>query len=494
MLGALGIIVMAMTPGQVTGPNQVGRGTAIVPDVSREFRGVWVATVANIDWPSKPGLSVDSMKNELTGILDKCSELKMNAVVLQVRPSADALYKSDLEPWSWYLTGEQGKAPAGGFDPLEYAIEESHKRGIELHAWCNPYRALHPNQKGAVAKTHVSVKYPDWVKKYGTYLWMDPGEPGVQDHSFKVFMDLVERYDLDGIHIDDYFYPYPITEGGKKVDFPDSKSYGAYVSGGGTLNRGDWRRKNVDDFIERVYLGIKARKSHVKFGISPFGIYRPGVPEGIKAGIDQYDELYADALKWYQRGWCDYMTPQLYWPITQTPQAYPVLLNWWASVNTQRRHFWPGNFTSRTNPSDGNWNPKEVVDQIGLTRLQQGAGGNVHFSMKAFMNNWNGISDALKNGPYARAAIVPSTPWLDSKIPNSPALGVGKIDGGYSLEMTSSDSDFRFFLIQDNMGNVKVTSENRLEWKPLGSIIWVSAKVIDKAGNLSLAKSVRVPK
>lgn len=380
--------------------------------LAREFRAAWVATVANIDWPSKPGLEPAAMKSEMTAILNKADELGLNAIILQVRPSADALYLSPYEPWSWYLTGEQGKAPSDGHDPLEFAISEAHKRGIELHVWLNPYRALHPMQKGPLHPTHIGATHPQLAPKYGTYLWMDPGSDFVQDRSYSVFMDLVERYDLDGIHIDDYFYPYPIRENGKEVDFPDQASFSAALAKEPNLKRDEWRRRNVNRFIRRVYDGTKRRKPWVKFGISPFGIYRPGIPAGIKAGVDQYAQLYADAKLWLELGWCDYYTPQLYWPIAQEAQSFPKLLNWWHTVNPKKRHIWPGQFTSRVNPGDGNWASKEVVDQIELVRKKGVGGGTVHFSFKAFMNDWNGINKALKEGPYKTRAAVPASPWL----------------------------------------------------------------------------------
>lgn len=429
-----------------------------IPPLRREFRGVWVATVANIDWPTRPGLSVAQMRQEMVAIMDRCKELNLNAVIFQIRPSADALYRSDIEPWSWYLTGESGKAPAENFDPLQFAIQEAHRRGIELHVWCNPYRAGHPNQKGEFAASHISKTNPNLVKRYGTFLWMDPAEPAVQKRSFDVFMDLVERYDIDGLHIDDYFYPYPVTENGQKVDFPDEPSWQRYVQSGGRLNRGDWRRKNVDDFIERVYKGIKQRKPWVRFGISPFGIYRPGIPEGIRAGVDQYGELYADALKWYREGWSDYFTPQLYWPIAQTPQSYPVLLNWWASQNAKNRHLWVGNFTSRTNPAEGNWKAQDVVDQINLTRRNGVSKGNVHFSMKAFLQNWNGISDALKNGPYADAAVPPATPWLGAAPPAAPTIERRTRQGANEVITLRKPETVRFFAVQYADGTITMTS------------------------------------
>jgi uncharacterized lipoprotein YddW (UPF0748 family) len=398
------------------------------PAPKSEFRAVWVATVDNIDWPSKRGIGTDQAKSELIRIFDKCRELNLNAVIFQVRPSADALYDSKIEPWSEYLTGQQGTAPNPYWDPLAFAVEEAHKRGIELHCWFNPYRALHPAQKGPVASNHFSKTNPGVVKQYGKYLWMDPGEAAVQRRSLDVMIDVVKRYDVDGVHIDDYFYPYKEKgPDGNLLDFPDENSYGRYLSAGGKLNKGDWRRKNVDDFIERLYSQIKRTKKWVKFGISPFGIYRPGVPDGIKAGVDQYADLYADALKWYQKGWCDYFTPQLYWPIKQIPQSYPVLLKYWATNNPSARHFWPGNFTSRTSPSEGNWPSQELVDQINLTRGQAGAGGNVHFSMKAFMEDYNGIATALKQGPYKDPALVPASPWLGNRKPGVPSLYLNQI-------------------------------------------------------------------
>jgi uncharacterized lipoprotein YddW (UPF0748 family) len=328
------------------------------------------------------------------------------------------------------LTGRQGRGPSPYYDPLDFAVTEAHRRGIELHCWFNPYRAFHPAQKGPIASRHVARTNPRIVKKYGPFLWMDPGEPEVQRRSLAVILDVVRRYDIDGVHIDDYFYPYKEKgPDGKDMDFPDGPSFQRYLDDGGTLSRDDWRRKNVDDFIEKVYRGIKREKRWVKFGISPFGIWRPGYPTGIKANVDQYADLYADARKWLQEGWCDYMTPQLYWPIRQTAQSYPRLLHWWMEQNLQGRHLWPGNYTSRTGPSEGNWAASEILDEVKVTRSQE-AGGNVHFSMKAFLDNWNGVRDALSNGPYAAPALVPPSPWLADATPEPPKVTVRKADDG----------------------------------------------------------------
>lgn len=403
---------------------------ADVPKAPREFRAVWVATVDNIDWPSKRTLTTAQQKAELVRIMDRAAELNLNAIIFQIRPSTDALYDSKIEPWSEYLTNRQGQAPNPYYDPLTFAIEEAHKRGMELHCWFNPYRSNHPAQKGPLAPNHIRNTHPHLAKTYGRYIWLDPGEPGVQQRSLDVMLDVVKRYDIDGVHMDDYFYPYAERGAdGKVIPFPDDDSFQAYRNKGGKLDRSNWRRQNVDVFVERLYKEIKATKKWVKMGISPFGIYRPGIPEGIKAGVDQYEDLSADALKWFRQGWLDYFTPQLYWPIKQTPQAYPVLLDWWSTQNPKGRHLWPGNFTGRVRTDDGNWPPKEIVDQIELTRKNEGATGNVHFSMRVFLLNAQGLNDTLKAGPYKEMALVPASPWLDSAPPASPKAKMAKQPG-----------------------------------------------------------------
>jgi uncharacterized lipoprotein YddW (UPF0748 family) len=400
------------------------------PTPRREFRGVWVATVDNIDWPSKPGLPVEQQKAEMLAILDKATQLRLNAIVFQVRPSCDALYESKLEPWSEFLTGEMGKAPEPGYDPLAFAIEESHKRGLELHAWFNPYRARHPAGKSAVSANHISQTSPRLVRQYGKFQWMDPGMKEVQDYSLAVVRDVVKRYDLDGVHIDDYFYPYKEKDAaGNIIPFPDDPSWQVYQASGGKLGRDDWRRENVNTFVKRLYETVKAEKKWVKFGISPFGIWRPGNPPQIQ-GFDQYQELYADARKWLVEGWVDYYTPQLYWRIDQKAQSYPVLLKWWVGQNAKKRNLWPGNYTGRVGDGSASaWPVREVPNQIQATRDQAGATGNVHFSMKCFMQNRSGVNDVLTAGPYAEPALVPASPWLDSKAPGKPKLMQAKNTG-----------------------------------------------------------------
>lgn len=395
------------------------------PTPQREFRGAWVASVVNIDWPSKTGLSSDEQRAELSAIMDRAVQLKLNAIILQIRPSCDALYQSRLEPWSEYLSGQTGKPPDPIYDPLEFAVEQAHKRGIELHAWFNPYRARHFMAKSDLSSDHIGRMHPELVKSYGKYLWLDPGEKAVVDHSLEVVLDVVKRYDIDGVHIDDYFYPYKEKDSaGKIIPFPDDTSWGRYRSSGGQLSRDDWRRDNVNRFIERLYNSVKKEKPWVKVGISPFGIWRPGNPVSIR-GLDSYDELYGDSRLWLRKGWLDYCTPQLYWKISQSGQQYPVLLKWWVEQNAKKRHIWPGNHISRVDEGGKSaWPASEIVDQISRTRAQSGASGNIHFSMKSLMNDASPLSSTLESSVYSQPAIVPASPWLGREPLGKPTISV----------------------------------------------------------------------
>lgn len=385
------------------------------PQVQREFRAAWVATVANINWPSAPGLPVEQQQEEAIQLLDLLQRNNFNAVIFQVRPQADALYKSTLEPWSYYLTGEQGVAPDPYYDPLSFWIEEAHKRNLELHVWLNPYRAHHTTG-GLISESSVVNTKSELVKELDSgYWWFDPSLKATQDHSHAVVMDIVKRYDIDGVHFDDYFYPYPSYHNG---DFPDDESWEAYQKSGGKLSRGDWRRKAVDDFIERVYRSIKEEKPYVRFGISPFGIWRPGHPNSIE-GFDQYEELYADAKKWLNEGWVDYFTPQLYWPVNQVPQSFPVLLNWWDEQNYKDRDVWPGMSIGRF---QGNQQIDEVLNQIMITRgITPKSPGTVHWSIEPLVGN-DSLQQALQNTVYAEQAVVPPMDWLSNRVPKKPEV------------------------------------------------------------------------
>lgn len=396
-------------------------GAQAPPPVQREFRGLWVATVANIDWPSKPGLSTWDQQRELLAILDRAASLNLNAIVFQIRPGADALYDSPYEPWSQFLTGRQGRAPEPPWDPLAFAVSEAHKRGLELHAWFNPYRAAY-TRDSAFASTHISRTNPSAVHPYDRYLWMDPGDPDVRRRSVRAIVDVARRYDVDGVHIDDYFYPYPVNdESGKKIDFPDSATYARYVKAGGKLPKDDWRRENVNKLVEALYTGVHAVKPWVKVGISPFGIWRPGNPEQIQ-GFDAYAEIYADSKLWLQKGWADYLSPQLYWPIASPQQSFPVLYDWWRSVNSRQRHIWPGLATYRVAENSARHIPAdEIVTEIDTMRVRDGDLGHIHFNTSVLMRDADGIDETLMTR-YAEPALVPASPWLGSKAPGRPAI------------------------------------------------------------------------
>lgn len=475
------------------------------PPVPREFRGVWIATVANIDWPSKPGLPVDEQKRELLEVLNRAQDLNLNAVVFQVRPAADALYASELEPWSAFLTGEQGRPPEPFYDPLAFAVDEAHTRGLELHAWFNPYRALHPSAEGELAKNHLSKTHPDLVKRYGKYLWMDPGEKAVQDHSLAVILDVVKRYDIDGVHLDDYFYPYKEKGAdGQVLDFPDEPSYARYKEAGGTLSKDDWRRSNVDTFIRRLYEGVKAEKPWVKVGLAPFGIWRPGHPAQIQ-GFDPYAELYADSRKWLQEGWCDYFTPQLYWPVGQTAQDYAVLLPWWVEQNSQNRHIWPGLFTSRVGDPNRNWSADVIVKQIETTRATSGATGHIHFSMRAIAEKRMGLIEAFGK-LYEEPALVPASPWLDDTPPDKPVVKYDpKPKAGRLLWNPQGDDDVFLWVIRKGYHNgEKWTWENhvypgsRRDCEPrndpsvAGDLARIVVSAVDRYGNESEAAVIEL--
>jgi uncharacterized lipoprotein YddW (UPF0748 family) len=414
------------------------------PAVPREFRAAWVATVGNIDWPSRKGLPTDRQKDELLAILDTAKDLRLNAIVFQVRPMADAMYASELEPWSEFLTGAIGQAPEPFYDPLAFAIRDAHARGLELHAWFNPYRARVPGAQSPAPDTHLTKSRPDLAKPYGKHAWLNPTHKDVQDHSLKVFLDVVRRYDVDGIHMDDYFYPYAEKDAnGDPIPFPDDDTWAAYRKAGGALSRDDWRRDAVNRFVERLYRETKALKPWVKVGISPFGIWRPGHPPGIQ-GFDQYAGLYADAKLWLNKGWVDYFTPQLYWPIAQEKQSYPRLLAWWAGENSQQRHLWPGLFTSR-------YPAAEIANQIKVTRQQPGATGHVHFSMKSLMRDKGGVAAALKE-LYAEPALVPASPWLGRELPAAPLAEWQPAAGGKALTIRPAGDGVRQVVVRSLAG------------------------------------------
>ncbi len=385
-----------------------------------EFRGVWVATVENIDWPSKKGLPAEQQKEEFIRLLDMHKRNGMNAIIMQIRPVADAFYPSRFEPWSEYLTGIQGLPPTPYYDPLQFMIEETHKRGMEFHAWMNPYRAVFNINRSSVAPGHITRLFPQWFVTYGNTKYFDPGIPEVRDHVNRLVRDLVERYDLDAIHFDDYFYPYHIP--GK--EFPDDVSYAKYGNG---IDKGDWRRNNVDTIIRMLGETIKSVNPRVKFGISPFGVWRNSSkdPRGSasKAGVTNYDDLYADILLWLKEGWIDYVAPQLYWETTQKSVGFNMLLDWWAN-NTYGKHLYIGHGIYRALESrTGAWkNPNELPLQIKAVRANANVKGSIYFSSASFAMNPNGWCDSLRNNYYKYPALIPPMRWIDSIPPISPLI------------------------------------------------------------------------
>lgn len=410
------------------------------PQAPREFRGVWIATLENIDWPSARGLSTAHQKEEVRKILDLAANLKLNAVILQIRSVADAIYPSTLEPWSISLTGQQGRAPTPAYDPLQFWIQEAHLRGIELHAWLNPCRA-HIGTTTPEA-SHISQRKPHLVRTYGKFLWLDPGEPEAVEYSLAVLADVLHRYDVDAIHIDDYFYPYPIRKGDKDVPFPDDSSWKRYQDEGGHLSRSDWRRQNVNLLVEGFHTTIRRLKPRVRFGISPFGIGRPGTAPGI-TGFDQYEGLFADPALWLKNGWCDYLAPQLYWGIAQKAQSFPVLLHYWNSERPAATHLWPGLLTSRVGDKDRPFAPAEIVRQIRMCRDQSTNPGHLHFSLNTLQQNKAGVADVLRREVYAEHALIPASSWLDSSAPKAPGLSFSQAERK-QIQLRSSDSEPAF--------------------------------------------------
>ncbi len=369
-----------------------------------EFRGVWIATVENIDWPSKRGLSNADQKAEFIDLLDRHQRNGMNAIVMQIRPSGDALYPSALEPWSEYLMGKQGLAPSPFYDPLAFMIEETHKRGMEFHAWINPYRAVFNVNKSSVALTHITKIHPEWFVTYGDKKYFNPGIPEVWQFTNRVVKDIVSRYEIDAIHMDDYFYPYKIP--GK--EFPDQAAYLRNTRG---LNKEAWRRSNCDSIIRQLNVTIHQTKAAVQFGISPFGVWRNKSqdPRGsnTKAGVTNYDELYADILLWLEKGWIDYVVPQLYWEHGHTLADYDELVKWW-NDNSYGKQLYIGHGIYRAG-SNTTWkNPNEIPYQINKLRSLPNTGGSVYFSSSSFKNNANGWNDSLQQHYYVNPAILPS--------------------------------------------------------------------------------------
>jgi uncharacterized lipoprotein YddW (UPF0748 family) len=393
-----------------------------------EMRGVWISTHLSLDWPNRTQTPAQQ-RAALIAILDHNKATGMNAAFFQVRSQADAMYPSDLEPWSYYLTNSQGSAPAPFWDPLAFAIEETHKRGMEFHAWINPYRAVAntatESNTAQYASTHVSRTHPEWLLTVGTVKIMDPGRPEVREHVARVIRDIVQRYDVDGIHFDDYFYP--------TGTIPDDASYSLDPRGfpATTAGRGDWRRDNINLLIERVGADIRSMKPWVKFGVSPSGIYRsstdPAVGSPTSSGANQhYVHNFADTRKWLREGWVDYLAPQVYWYIGQAGSDYKLLVPWW-SGNAFGRHVYVGLADYKMGTA-GWTSPSQVADQIALNRANAGVYGQIHFRHAFLQADPLGYRTGLMRTTYRPPAIVPAMPWKGGGAPLAPsdlAAGAG---------------------------------------------------------------------
>ncbi len=387
-----------------------------------EFRGVWIATVSNIDWPQSRSNNPEKQKADFIRLADMHKQNGMNALVVQIRPAADAFYPSSLEPWSEFLTGKQGEAPNPYYDPLQFMIEETHKRGMEFHAWLNPYRAVFNISSSSIAPDHVTRKHSEWFLTYGDKKYFDPGNKQAQAFVTSVVQDIVKRYPVDAIHMDDYFYPYRIP--GK--EFPDEASYRKSKT---NLSKDDWRRSNCDSIIVALHRVIRAERPECRFGISPFSVWRnkSNDPEGSdsRAGVTNYDDLYADILLWLKKGWIDYVTPQLYLEIGHDKIAYEKLLEWWGK-HSYGKHVYIGHGIYRAGEtSSPKWkNPNELPNQIKLLRENPNVQGSIYFSSKSFEKNFNGWNDSLRNNYYKEPALIPATTWLSKGKPLTPQATV----------------------------------------------------------------------
>lgn len=375
----------------------------------REMRGVWIATVLNIDFPSVNTTNEFVLKDDWIKLIDKHKAMGINALYVQVRPMADALYKSDLVPWSRFLTGQAGVGPTNGFDPLPFMIQTAHDRGMEFHAWLNPYRASMDNPSVAsFPENHILRAHPDWCLFYNKRYLMNPGLPQVRAHITDVVAEIVRKYDVDAIHFDDYFYPY---KNGNEV-LNDYATYENYR--GPFTNIEDWRRNNIDLLIYNLAKTIKQIKPRVQFGISPFGVWRNSYkdPQGsdTRAGLTCYDDLYADVRKWLREGWIDYVVPQVYWTIGFQIAEHEKIVRWWAA-NSAGKPVYVGHGTYRVGQASNreqNWSdPSEIPRQILLSRAVKNVKGSVHFSSKSLINNALGVSDSLRLNYYQYAALTP---------------------------------------------------------------------------------------
>lgn len=405
--------------------------------LKREMRGVWIATVKNIDWPSKDTLSVDQQQNELLDLIETHHSQGINAIFFQVRPATDAFYKSDLEPWSEWLCGIQGTCPNPTYDPLETMLQLCHSKGIEFHAWFNPYRALFENKNTKATPLHITRLKPEWFINYAGKKLFNPGIPEVREYIVKVILDVVKRYDIDGVHLDDYFYPYPV----KGIKLDDEDEFVNYASLGS--NKEDWRRDNINRLIKMLNDSIHYYKPNVKFGVSPFGIWKnkkDDVDGSETNGLSTFSAQFADSRKWIKEGWVDYLSPQIYFPFNHKLAPYEEVVKWWGK-NTFDRHIYVGHGVYRIVEKNDGWSgDTQMSDQIRFGRTTAGIKGSVFYSSNWLLRNVKGIGDSLRAVFYPYRALPPSMPWLKKDhIPAPKNLKIKRIHNSEDVLLTWED-------------------------------------------------------
>lgn len=384
----------------------------------RELRSAWITTFTNLDWPSKRGLTSAEQKKEFINIVNDFEENSINAVIGQVRASSDAFYKSELSPWSEWLTGKQGVAPDNGFDPLQFMVNECHSRNMEFHAWFNPFRAVSHTRFSSIADNHITKQKPEWFFTYGNSVYYNPGIPEVRAYICEVVREVVLNYDIDGVHFDDYFYPYSIE--GEVI--PDDKEFKKYSRGCDNIH--DWRRDNINLLIQEVSKTIKAEKAHVKFGVSPLAIWRNKKQDPLgsytNSGQSSYDNLYCDTKLWIEESWVDYMAPQLYWSTTNKYANYNHLINWWTNHDYDR-HLYVGHAIYKLDKSNRrSFGTDELVKQIDISRKKQKVHGSIYFRAKAFVSNHQNFQKTISESIYKYPSLIPPMTWIDSIAPASP--------------------------------------------------------------------------
>jgi len=523
----LSFIGMAFSAASVLAGNFVPSESAKVPDPSREARMSWIATVWNIDWPSKPGLSPEQQQAELTALLDKAEQSKLNTLIFQVRSEGDAMYESQAkapEPTSFWLTGESGaplpkydslgKKGVEKLDPLAFAVKEAHKRGIELHAWVNPFRAR-ATDSHPVSKDHPSVTKAPTTFQAGTQTWFNPGSKAAVQHTLDVIKDISTRYDVDGIHIDDYFYPYPVK--GKAI-YNDEGTPGRPSNDEEILK---WRQNNVNTFVEDLYKTVHgAKDGSIRVGISPFGIAANDRPKGVQSGLNPAIDLAADAELWLKNGWLDYLSPQLYWR-SGGPQDFVSLNKFWQeeAANPTGRHVWPGMGTERIENEKYSYEygekitedgkkikitrpPEEVANQINLIResaLKQGRSpGHAHWGFGTIKDDTKGVQAQLQK-VYDDLALTPATPWLapsGSAAPKKPrdfVVTSGKTGSILKWKPESPDAKIKWWVIQVGEGNpMKWRTEkilpgetSEIEINSIQNAEYLSIRAVDNFGRTS---------